>query len=1076
MTQEKSPQNIEKVNRLEKLGKEYDLKIGDSKIDNLIGVLNEAKENSASIEIIETFESALIEAMSERLKILNILKNHQDKEFSFSTNQIILQKQLELTISKINSVLKKEETEKAEAVEEVMYETVGDRISDYLKELNGQISPEFIQHLDSFILDKKILAEQSDSKEAKDDLIALKNLYFKAHSGEKSPEQESIVIDEAEKVESKKELDENPKEEGNEDVAVDPSLYISVEADIETYSKILDNETKGEDDGKIQLFIDKNIKNILELLGTKKAKNNKKTSWYKKLKTDLKALRDLDLKLNNTAPEGSADEKPTAESNADKKKILKNLKDLNSSEINTANKKNEEPDAISDYDYVIKSIIDDEDPQARFDFLDKKTHRNVTDILVKEIEDKKINEAAENVIEFISKHQERINKLIGLVTKYGSEQGSLLLKKLKNDLNKLEALKSTPVEKEDSWLGFNPIDTRNPNDKDNYLPFVDERTMRTIPDLFTRFEEAIGDYNKLLVLHSPKETITESLKKIEEIKAEFKAYKESSQKPEDKSKSKKEFDSSSKKEEEKVKPEIKIFTMKEGEDYSEIGEDKGFDKWIANMDKSLRSEKTDLTSEVKDVKDWYKEYQETIPYIETLNTVFEYLKNNTRDDVELLAAQNKVDDLIYRIHKEGAVAKQAIHTIFESYEKSKEDKKNLEEYKKREELKEVLEKSKNKGGVSARKITSDQIKQVLESRGEENTVENLNELTNFLEDFQDNYKFYSSGTKEGQENSMRYAYNKYIATGRKHIEPKKINLLEKLKGRLIASLPKNIDDQDKYNHFISMTKTIRSFDLVDRLDGNKNKAQENKQKMSDLIDFCKNNADTLDKYLTNKSSVDIAAIEADPEKKKLFDTAVNLFKTYTQGKYRTPEARAKAEKILSGDLDFDESSVSEPTIEMLYSITPLEREMFETNAKLTINKKNLTKISSEIESLSKLKTEAERSELEKIQKRFETVKSVLEKIGGDSEKNELKTIELKLSVLRLKNINTKKLKELSDSFPTYEYILSSKEITIKEKTEYIGELVKELKKHRENKENTLVQNTQLDAIIEKYQKVLKSIK
>lgn len=1014
MTHEKSPQNIEKTDRLEKLGKEYDLKIGDSKIDSLIGALSEAKENSASIEIVETFESALIEAISERLKILDILKNHRNKEFSFSTNQIILQKQLELTISKINSVLKKEGAEKAEAVEEVVYETVSD---------------------------------------------------------------------ETEKVESKKELD-------NEDVAVDPSLYISVEADAETYSKILDNETKGEDGDGIQLFIDNNIKNILELLGTKKAKNNKKTSWYKKLKTDLKALRDLDLKLNNTAPERSADEEPVAESNADKKKILKNLKDLNSSEINTANKKNEEPDAISDYDYVIKSIIDNEDPQARFDFLDKKTHRDITDVLVKEIENKKINETLESAVGFISKHQERISKLIGLVIEHGSEQGGLLLNKLKNDLNKLETLKSTPIEKEvekevenkevekkeGSWLGFNPIDIGNPNDKDNYLPFVEERVMRTNPDLFTRFGEAIGNYNKLLVLHSPKETITESLKKIEEIKAEFKEYKDNSQKPEDKSKPKKEVDSSSKKEEKEAKPEIKIFTMKEGEDYSEIGEDKGFDKWIANIDKSLRSEKTDLTSEVKDVKGWYKEYQETIPYIEKLNTVFEYLKNNTRDDVELLAAQNKVDDLIYRIHKEEAVAKNKINTMFESYEKSKDNKKKLEEYKKREDLKEVLEKSKNKGGVSARKITSDQIKQVLESRGEENTVENLNELTNFLEDFQDNYKFYSSGTKEGQENSMRYAYNKYIATGRKHIEPKKINFLEKLKGRLIASLPKNIDDQDKYNHFISMTKTIRSFDLVDRLDGNKNKAQENKQKMSDLIDFCKNNADILDKYLTNKSDVDIAEIEANPDQKKLFDTAVNLFKTYTQGKYRTPEARAKAEKILSGDLDFDESSVSEPTIETLYSITPLEREMFETNAKLSINKKNLTEISSEIESLSKLKTEAERSELEKIHKRFGVVKSVLEKIGGDSEKNELKTIELKLSVLRLKNINTKKLKELSDSFPTYEYILSSTEMTTKEKTGYIEELVKELKKHRENKENTLVQNTQLDAIIEKYQKVLKSIK
>jgi hypothetical protein len=527
--------------------------------------------------------------------------------------------------------------------------------------------------------------------------------------------------------------------------------------------------------------------------------------------------------------------------------------------------------------------------------------------------------------------------------------------------------------------------------------------------------------------------------------------------------------------EEKIKPSVKIFTMDPDQDYSEIGSDIGFDKWITNIDTSLRADRVDLSSEVKDVKEWYTEYQETISYREKLDVVFEYTKKTAKDNIELLAAQDKIENLIYKIHTEGEIAKNEIYRIFNSYTESKENEAKVESLQKTKLLRDAIEATKNKGGSFSRKITSEQVKQILESRGEQNTAENLNELTNFLGDFQENYDFYSSGTKEDGDNNIRYVYEKYKAVGRKNTEPRKIKSwsLGKLWSRVVASIPRDVDDQDKYNQFIGMTTAIRNFDLVDRKNGNKTKTEQNKQKMSEVIHFCRDNSEMLDKYLTDKNSVDVTSIESDPEKKKLFETTLSLYKTYTQGKYRTPEAKSKAEKILAEDKSLEIPDEQTPTLDMLYAE---DREMFETNATLSVNRKTFTALNTEIETLIKSKAKKEIPELEKIHKRFEAVKAVLEKIGSNKEKEALKTTELKLSVLRLKNINTENLKDLSDSFPTYEYILASTEKTVAEKTEYIKVLIENLEKLRSNDKNTMVQNFQLDAIIEKYQKVLKSIK
>lgn len=609
------------------------------------------------------------------------------------------------------------------------------------------------------------------------------------------------------------------------------------------------------------------------------------------------------------------------------------------------------------------------------------------------------------------------------------------------------------------------------------LSLEDISILLTNPELKSRIEAAFELYNEQVETNTSAKVISRYYNAVDKLRLEFESYKKDF-KEKTLNPAKKKEEGVKPEERQESLPEASLLTYDLDEDYGEITDDKDFDKWIKKMDALLRINRVDISSETKDIKDWHKEYQETIPYIQKLMTVLAEVKRTTKDNIELLAAEDKIEDLIYKIHTEGETAKLEIDKIFSSYTKQKEDEAKIESLKKTKELRDAIEESKNKGGKSARKITSEQVKQILESRGEKNTAENLNELTNFLEDLQENYDFYLSGTKEGQNNNVRHAYEKYRRVGRKNIEPTKVKGLGKLLSSVGAFFTKNLDNQDKYNHFIDMIRVVRAFDLVDRKDGNKAKVEQNKKKMSELIEFCRVNADTLDKYITNNNNINPGEFEAfKNDANKLFETALSLYNTFTVGKYRTPEAKAKAEKILAEDSGFDESSfTSTPTIEMLYSITPSERKMFETSAMISVNKKALVAINSEIEALTKTKTKKEKSVLENLQKKLVNIKNVLEKIGSNEDKELVKTTELKLSVLTLKNINTENFKELSDSFLTYEHILSSNQMTKEEKTEYINSLLKNLKKIRVNKENTMVQNVRLDAIIEKYQKELKSIK
>ena len=253
----------------------------------------------------------------------------------------------------------------------------------------------------------------------------------------------------------------------------------------------------------------------------------------------------------------------------------------------------------------------------------------------------------------------------------------------------------------------------------------------------------------------------------------------------------------------------------------------------------------------------------------------------------------------------------------------------------------------------------------------------------------------------------------------------------------------------------------------------------NQNKMISLIAFCRGQTGLLIEHVQNPKSNKEAVL--DDEQKEMLELFDSMMKTFTESKYRGEEARLKAEKILKtiGSLSKSESEIDQTetiksTKEILFDDTE-EILVFEREAKAQVYREALTKLDGELGKFSKTGKDVEK--LKSLDSRLNQIKKVLTEVGDESTDGlNLKKVGLKIDELTLRHVNKDVYKNLSDNFPTYERIIMSPEVKKEDKITYVDELLAALEKHRADKTNTMIQNAVLNDTIEKYKKVLTSIK
>ncbi len=527
--------------------------------------------------------------------------------------------------------------------------------------------------------------------------------------------------------------------------------------------------------------------------------------------------------------------------------------------------------------------------------------------------------------------------------------------------------------------------------------------------------------------------------------------------------------------------ETELFFTVEGKDYSKIAEDEGFDTWFTNISNIIKTEGIFIKDEIKDLDAWYQKYQESIPYAKKLNTIYEDIKKTEgQNGITLRATEIKIDSLLFNLYRNGDEAKEKIDKVFSDFEESKKKETEVERLKKSDELRTKISTQRSRHGKT-RDLRTDEVKTLLETRGEENTRENIEELIVFLQDMDNNYSFYAN-QNENVRDDMMYVYKKYTAAKEKAVKEKsngeksvkKLGWLSRLTSRINASWPSDVDAVD-YSNTTDLIRKVRSLNLVDRKDGSMTGAITNKAKMSNLIAFCNGQKELLIEHLQNpQSNKEAEFTEAeDKELLKLFDS---MMKTFTESKYRGGDAKAKAERVLEKRETIPETEIEsiKSSTEILFDDTE-ERELFETEATAQVYRAALVNLYSELTKFPK--TGKNVTKLVELETRYNLIKDTL-KEHDDSDgttKMNLDKVSLKLKELSIKHTDKDTYKELSGSFKNYDDIINSPLTKKADKITYVNELITALEAIKAKSGSKIVQNYILNGTIKKYQEVLAAL-
>jgi hypothetical protein len=370
-------------------------------------------------------------------------------------------------------------------------------------------------------------------------------------------------------------------------------------------------------------------------------------------------------------------------------------------------------------------------------------------------------------------------------------------------------------------------------------------------------------------------------------------------------------------------------------------------------------------------------------------------------------------------------------------------------------------------------LTRDQVKSVFEAVGDKAISENIEELEVFLKNMQGNYDFYSAGsTKEEESNSTRNTVNRFRKF--KKVD-KKINPLSRFWS---AISPINIfigPSNDEVNMYAPMIEALQKQNLVDRKDGNETKKRENDLRMHRLLELLDNKKDLLVAYIKNPESLDTSTWDDfDKDSLPIFET---MYKTFTQQKYKSTEARKKAGQIIKEDDTVDEPETETASDKIFDFDTDESLEILEKKAIYEVAVLKLDKLEQEINTFGPTKRN-----INAVKKMSDTLREIEDVLLDDTsytddmDKLRLKKISVKLSEIIIRHINKNDYSELYDSLKNYDTIINSKEIKKEDKEKYIKELISALKLQLKNPKLTVFQTSELNVIIDTYTKKLNSLK
>jgi hypothetical protein len=707
------------------------------------------------------------------------------------------------------------------------------------------------------------------------------------------------------------------------------------------------------------------------------------------------------------------------------------------------------------------------------------------------------------ISEYISQNEGKIRSMIEGIDINDRKENNELYKKLTADLTNLHSLKvelakEVAVEGDENNVEYKHIDINN------ILSLENIAILNTNQDLSSRIINAINEYNVHLIDTDDKKA--KCFKAVEDLRLEFLNYKrafleERSKMPNEKKKggqgdkdkkkilygknedAREEYsinnedeDNRKNKTESKTwrpdkttetkAPEIvstpieddkntvatpeEIFVVEEGVDYGEIIKDKKFDAWLNAIYKAMLMRNEAVSENAEDIESWYSKYQDAIPYIEKLNTIFDDIKR-CNDKIRTLMSEDKVGALLYELCNNPNSTKIKIEAIYDSYEQTKEKEHEIERFNKMEEIKVAVS---NRTG--SEDLTDADVKSILEM-SQENKEENVANLGSFLLDIYNNYDFYNSDSKsETDPNNIYYTFRKWSAAE----QPEKpLGWWGRMKTRLFASLPQELRPEE-LNNFEALIKEMRKLDLVDRKSGGAEKAMANKTRLAEIIEFIGND-------IPSESDLD----DEGKKKLKIFN---DLYKVFTNTKHKSNTAKQTAKRILDENtLDASIAGLTTRPVQDLLFETDSEKKIFEDDARYQINKDLLEELEDEINKFPKAKNP---EKLKSIMTRFTEIETVLIELGNDTDdKLALDMVALKLHELILKNTKRDSYEELSASFATYDRIIKSETITKEKKIEYLNELIASLKTHENKSTNTMLQKATLNAIIKKYQAELTSL-
>jgi hypothetical protein len=516
--------------------------------------------------------------------------------------------------------------------------------------------------------------------------------------------------------------------------------------------------------------------------------------------------------------------------------------------------------------------------------------------------------------------------------------------------------------------------------------------------------------------------------------------------------------------------------MRKGESYAGISEDAEFDVWMKSLYRQMVNNNEADQGNVRDIEAWHQEYIESAEHRGKLLEIFGDIQNSP-DKMDVEISKEKIQKMLYELYRNSDEIRNKIESIYDTYKKSKEDSRINEMEDKILAMR--IEIGNGRQSNRNGELKQEQIQTILESRGTENTSENISELSSFLKNLDNQYDMYMGGKKEGEADELQKVYRRYMAGG-DNIGEKKTGLrkvgsfFSNLLIKFAATIPWSYDYK-KCNEFTILVDQVRKLNLVDRKTGNKDAAAHNKHKMENLLNLMQNETELLQTYATNPQSIDLTRLSA--EKKDLLETFKTMYDKYTGVKYRGDKGKQLAESILK----YKPSSISSISREDILSPvdvlfdTSAEKETFKSVAKYEITKRDLSALEKEIDGFTKKKTDNKK--VKELLARFNVIEEEMKKAPerkGEDDIN-LSKVSIKMKGLILRHTNNEDPVELSSSLKTYDEVLFSPVIDKAERINYVNTLIASLEQQKKSKGNTLIQTAIINDTIEKYKEIREQI-